>query len=467
MKRIFFFLCILSFFLACKTRVVRETTAPRKQPVWLVKRPVVSGYYTGVGGAAVNATSGNHIELAKNNALNDLVTEISVTISANSVIRQFENNEEFKEEFESYSNAIIRDHIQDYELVDSWGDGSYYWVYYRLSRATYKAIKQRKLENAKALAYDFYQKATQMQANNEISAALSFYMKAFGSLKNYLDEDLSHDAANGETILLGNEIIKGISQLYSRITLQLEVNKLSTTVAKPLDTAFSLTALYRNTNGNMVPLAGLPIHYAFTKGEGVVQERSVTDAQGVTRFSVMRVAGNSLYQEITASVDASAMIEGEDATSEMAKMMLEMIDNKPLIQLRIDAKPILAYFEANETEFDRSSNRNAMTNEVKKYFADRSFSFTTSRSAADVIVQLNSRAVKGSYNERHRLHTVFIDCYVAIYDARTENKIYYKGFDQVRGQQVGTWENGLKDAQLNTLKRIREEILPEVHRLDF
>jgi hypothetical protein len=124
MKYLVHLLVVLSVLCSCKTRVVRETnTLAKNQPSWLMHRPVVAGYYTGVGGAKVDPINGNHMELAKNNALNDLVTEISVTISSKAVIHQFENDKVFKEEFESYSNSVIKDHIQDYELVDSWGDG--------------------------------------------------------------------------------------------------------------------------------------------------------------------------------------------------------------------------------------------------------------------------------------------------------------------------------------------------------
>jgi hypothetical protein len=345
--------------------------------------------------------------------------------------------------------------------------GSYYWVYYRLSKTTYNTIKKRKLERAKVLAYDFYQKAEGLKTTGEVANALSFYMRAFSGLKNYLDEDLSVETENNEIILLGNEIIKGIGAIYSNITLRLNEEKLMALVGKPMDTVFKLNTLYRANDGSTVAIDRLPLRYYFSKGSGLVQERSITNTEGWTSFSVLRLTGNESYQEITAEVDVNSMIDGDDKPTEMAKMMLQLIDNKPTARLRIEAKPILAYFEASEMEFETSSEREAISNEVKKYFSNRSFAFTTSVETADVIIKLDARAVKGGYNELHRLHTVFIDCYLSILNAHNGNKIYYKGFDQVRGQQVGSWENGLKEAQLNTLQRIREEVLPEIHNLNF
>ena len=445
---------------------MRETRAPREQPKWLIQRPVISGYYTGVGGAKVDKLNGNHIELAKNNALNDLVTEISVTISANSVFRQFENNEEFKEEFESYSNSTIRDHIKEYELVDSWGNDEYYWVYYKLSKATYQSIKRRELENAKALAYDFYQKARNAEGKEQISNALIFYFKAFDALKHHLDEDLSFSTSNGDELLLGNELIYHINGIYSRIVLNLSTSKVTTKVGKTLDSTIDITATYRGANGS-IQLSQLPMHLYFKKGDGIVLTNGKTNENGRTHFTLMRVTGNTLHQELIATLDINSMIEGDDVTSDMARRALRMISNPPEIVLQIEVKPILAIFESNEREFGKRSVRHAITNEVKKYFSDQFFSFTNDTSSADVVIKLKSNATKGSYNERHRLHTVFIDCYLSIYDASNQNKVYYKGFDQVRGQQVGSWENGLKDAQQNTLKRIKKEILPEVHKLDL
>ena len=51
-----------------------------EKPEWVKEHPVSSNYYIGVGSISKNGQSLNYREQAKKNALNDLASEISVTI---------------------------------------------------------------------------------------------------------------------------------------------------------------------------------------------------------------------------------------------------------------------------------------------------------------------------------------------------------------------------------------------------
>lgn len=462
---LFFLLLILG---GCHNgkKVSRSSLPSKKMPAWIINRPVVPGYYTGIGVAKIDPYTGNHVEIAKNNALNDLVSDISVTISSNSVIRQFENSAEFREEFESFSKATIRDNIEGYELVGSWSDDQNYWVYYKLSKQHYRSVKERKLERAKALAYDLYSKAKVAENTGDIATALSLHLKALNALRYHLDEELSIVTEDGK-IYLANELLAAVIQLFGQIEIKCDHKEIYAKIAQPLDSNIFLRTQYKTAQNAPRSLYHLPLRIYFSKGTGELTQTALSDETGNASFKLGRVTGNQNFQEIMIQVDLRSMMESEDSQSELLGELISLQSSVPSCRLHLLVSPLLTYYVARETEFGEASRRNAMSNEIKTYLAGNFFTFTDSIGDADVKVVLESRAVKGNHNSNHNLYTVFMDTYLSIYDARTQHKIYYKGFDQVRGQQVGSWENALKEAQLSTLERIRKEILPEIHQLDF
>ena len=89
---IFLLATVLATGSACSVRQKTnqaETPPPDLRPEWVKTRPFRSGVYTGVGSASKVGTGADHQSQAKYQALNDLASEISVTISGSSpFIRQ-------------------------------------------------------------------------------------------------------------------------------------------------------------------------------------------------------------------------------------------------------------------------------------------------------------------------------------------------------------------------------------------
>jgi hypothetical protein len=65
-----------------------ETPPPDLRPEWVKTRPFRPGVYTGIGSAPKVGTGADHQSQAKYQALNDLASEISVTISGSSLLYQ-------------------------------------------------------------------------------------------------------------------------------------------------------------------------------------------------------------------------------------------------------------------------------------------------------------------------------------------------------------------------------------------
>ncbi len=75
-------------------------------------------YYIGIGHSAKDGIN-NYIQIAKSSALEDIISEIRVTVSSTSVLSQIDANKEFQERYEQIIKTTASDELEEYEQVDA------------------------------------------------------------------------------------------------------------------------------------------------------------------------------------------------------------------------------------------------------------------------------------------------------------------------------------------------------------
>lgn len=118
-------------------------------PQWVDAKPIdASGTYIyGTGMTFVNRNLA-YQEVARQNALSDLASELQGELYDKSVFVQQENRGGFNTYFTSETEVVTRLKMEDYELVESYSDGVRYYVLYRLD---VKHFKFKKAERDAAL----------------------------------------------------------------------------------------------------------------------------------------------------------------------------------------------------------------------------------------------------------------------------------------------------------------------------
>ncbi|MFZ9503667.1 MAG: LPP20 family lipoprotein, partial [Cyclobacteriaceae bacterium] len=186
---------IILFLSACSPKVATVQSPPK--PEWLKQKPVSNTYYYGIGQALKDGKT-NHLSAAKNSALEDLISEIRVTVSATSALSILDAGKEFTEKYEQIIRTSVADDIEDFELAGSWEDENNYWVWYRLSKQRYQEIKENRKQAAASLALDFYSKAKKSEQEGNIALSIGFYLKALHALEKYLNEPVRVNAEGKE-----------------------------------------------------------------------------------------------------------------------------------------------------------------------------------------------------------------------------------------------------------------------------
>ncbi|MFO0359186.1 MAG: ARPP-1 family domain-containing protein [Flavobacteriales bacterium] len=187
-----------------------------QQPDWIINRPNSSLHYIGIASAEKNNT--NYQKIAKRNALDDLLSEIRVTIQSVSILNQMDNNGVFKEEYQSIIKSTVADEIENLELVATYEDETHYHVYYRILKEEYANQKQRNKEQAQKMALQFFEKAKGAESTKDYVTAIDFYLQSLLAIKAYWGENIEV-TYQGKSMFLAIESYTQLQKLLDGINI--------------------------------------------------------------------------------------------------------------------------------------------------------------------------------------------------------------------------------------------------------
>ena len=337
-------------------------TAAAGKPKWVKQRPNDPAYYVGIGVAAKSGGEYTYVTQARNNALKELSSEIKVSVSANSILRQFENNYAIKEEFESKVQTSVTQTLEGYE-VTTWEDKGEYWVMMRLSKDKYLISRRMALDKARKSAMMYLESAKKAAADRDYNQALMYYIKAVESISPHVEEDLTYKTFDGD-INLGVSIYQGIQQLLAGIDLISKQGVYTIKFSQSLQLPIRVEARCRKVDNGQPPIANLPIAFAFTRGDGVLNTEALTNMDGVASSSVVRLVSKKRLQEVTASVDVKRLMT-EAQRQNVVMSAFFPSEAMPRVSVPIDVLKSKAFLEHSESVFGQPSATAIFSNQIK------------------------------------------------------------------------------------------------------
>lgn len=376
MKRTLVLPLISAILLGCGSSSKMAQTPPT--PSWVQGRPTQAGYYIGIGSA--RKTTPDYQQAAKQSALADLASDISVSISSQSVLNAFESQNYFSEDFRSSIRAEAQKELEGYEVVDTWEDQNTYWIYFRLSKETYKRMVEEKKAAAAAKSLDFYDKAIKALDANDAKSALLMLVKALEPIKPYFAETITttyHD----KQIFLGNEIITTLTNTLSSLTISGPK-----TVEVKLGWGIGSEQLtYSVNNNNGIPQRAMPLKVTYTE-RPLANNRIVTNQQGEASLSIDAVRSRKANENINIEIDFEAIVKEGTRDFAIGKILSHM--KTPSAETRINIIRPKFYVTSDETNLGNPIERKPLADALKRKMLEVGFPVTDNRSEADYIVSL-------------------------------------------------------------------------------
>lgn len=446
---------------------ISQTIDASSRPNWVKQRPSQPDFYLGIGMAFKTAGDRDmkYAQDARSKALREMSSEIKVTIAANSLLHQFENNLSFREQFESKIYTSVAQTLEGYEVI-TWENKKEYWVMMRLNKDKYEMRRRQKLDQAKMLASSYFQSARQAAGRGEVAQAISNYFKAVTALQDHIGEDLTHRTVNG-TVNYGVDIINDLRTLYRQIVFRPEKTSYLLEFSRQLQEPLSLN-VFMNRNGDEIPVQGLPVAFTFSRGDGVLMPQPATNYQGNVQCAISRLISKRKMQEVTACLDLSSILKLENLDSPLLPYFFPGED-LPCTRFTIELQKAKAFIELDEVVFGQSDKNIPFGNMIRADLNENFFAFTTHREDADYIVRLSLRFRKGDERQGtgYSVFMVYADLHLSVISTQKNAEIFSDGFLEVRGMRPGSYDHALKEARERVLAKFRNEILPKLEEVDM
>jgi len=448
---------VLIILYACSPSVPQKSKGKKKEdpnpkPTWMASKPPQDFYYIGIG-HSLKEPAINHIQAAKKSALEDLASEIKVTISATSALSTIDANKEFHEKYEQLIKTTVADEIEEFEQMGTWEDAQHYWVYYRLSKARYKEIKDEQKRNAVTLGLDFFTKAKQAERNNDLVLALGFYYQGFRAIEKYLAEPIRIEF-EGKEILLTNEIITSMQLLLDKLKVTTKPSEIQINRRVDQNSSSVMVKVEEKLTGRFI--ADMPLHAGFEKGSGDVFPDFKTDASGQAKVLLTKISSRDLEQTVGVKINLLAFA-GSNASDIYSLVSAKMVVPKAEILMKVQ-RPVV-YMTSNEKSLGMSKSSAQVSNKIKNFLANNGFEFTETKEKADFLMDVIADSEKGAVSGS--IYITYVTTVIKVATAQNNKEIYATTLDRVKGYSLD-YERSSQEAYNHSLETLEKEKLPEL-----
>jgi hypothetical protein len=430
----------------------KASQSPRPKPAWASAKPTQDAYYIGIG-RGIKQPKYDHIQAAKKSALEDLISEIKVTITSTTALTTIDADQKFKEKYEQLIQTTAADEIEEFEQIDAWENDKNYFVYYRLSKARYKEIKDEKKRNAVSQALDFFKKAKQAERNNDVVLSLGFYYQGFRAIEKYLAEPIRLDF-EGKEILLTNEIISSMQLMLEKMKLTASPSEIQINRRVDQNSQSVMLKLVDKGSGRAIP--DMPLRAAFDKGSGEVFPDYKTDAAGQAKMLLTKISSRDLEQTVGVSVNLLAFA-GSNPSEIYSLVSSKMVTPKAEVLMKVQ-RPVV-YMTSIEKSLGVNKSNAQVSNKIKNYLTSNGFEFTEAKEKADFLLDIMADSEKGAVSGS--LYTTFVTAVIRVAIAQNNKEIYATTLDRIKGYSLD-YERSSQEAYNRSIETLEKEKLPQL-----
>lgn len=276
-------LLLSAIFTGCssKKEAAAELNPP---PAWVEKKPVVPGYYVGIGGTRKVGTTPEYTAEARKEALADMVADISSRVSTSSVLHSIETNAGLSESFTQRIEIETDDYVEGFEPYDNYETETMYWVYYRINKATYHERKEQKKKEAIGNAQAKLQAGDNLLAQSRPIEALKPFVEGLTALKNYLGEE-TQAQYQGQQVDIGSQLYNRIKALHKSLSIKNNTDALSFKSGTIVQNPVNFSVSYQQQ-----PIAQIPVSFHYTGGY-LANDRVLSNNKGQVSCILGKISG--------------------------------------------------------------------------------------------------------------------------------------------------------------------------------
>ncbi|TVQ17626.1 MAG: hypothetical protein EA361_02195 [Bacteroidetes bacterium] len=420
------------------------------QPSWVRQTPVDKDYYIGIGTSPKTAGSAQHIAIARDMAMEQIASGIAITITAETSQHVLEQSGIIRETFEYNISSRVKRELEGYELVDLWENNEEYWVYYRLSKTSYRMMLDNRKGVAALQASKYREQAERALAREEIASALGYYLRAFREIAPYRGMAL-RDPDSRTNPHLDVTVYSGLSNILSSMRIHANpsvvIGKLFLGAEEPITLSVSFLA----AEGDTIPVNNLPVRLTTQTGDCRFVPPLPTNNEGNTSLTITRVnSPSNVHLKVIPDLAALAGLEPVESEQSLFTGL-----NSPAAIATVELQPLRILIVASEYNLDQPDRRIVVTRTLSQQLMSAGWSLVSSAMDADYLLYINASTRAGT--ERQGIHTAFASGSIELSDVYSMDAIFSKNIAEVNAGGSDYTLAGEK-----ALERLAEKLLEEL-----
>ena len=394
----------------------------KKQPEWTLQQPFDNGYYSAV--VKIPKKAPNYKELARNEAIREISTQISVQIDSDIALKETEANGIPSSELISSIRSSSNNKIRDLQLVGTYETKNDYWAYYRLSKSEYYAWRKNQCEQATAQALNLLNEFDLSQTN--LTSGISALLKGLELIVDYTDMDLTTSYRNKQ-INLYNELFFRLNHLTEKVKINYAEKEIDLTAKQRERKSITVFVIYQQE----IPVNNFPVCFNFLSGKGEIVAEGLTDENGKAELIINRITSFSTPQFIEAKPDKDFWLTGIE--NPIVKTMFGNLQFLPAtLKLNVNRPKAFVQYSFNNTS--GTDYRNILLKKLQ----DLDLEVSTNQNESDYTFKVNIITRNSEFLPLLKQYSAVADAYIELIDSRTGKSIYNTNLTGIKSVAVTT-----------------------------
>ncbi len=410
---------------------------PEALPEWVTELNRDPAYWYGLG-------IGVSRDDARNRAINEIGSQISVSISSSMSGIKTEHNFNVNEYTRQVIRARIDQNLDNIELVDSYQIDGQYYILARLSRTKYyQTLEKQKTQAVQTALQKINQAASEFGVNSFI-----LLFEAKKQIEPFRDMDLNVElpGQTGDKQDLWSYIRLTVMNTIDRIQCSTENDEFSVKFGIPL-TQMIRVECDDNVTGE--PLQGLPLLMEF--GYNSYISTVTTNRNGSAEFIVSGITDKEKIQSAVISPLLTSILPESD----------DWFQNTDKLRFTFHISGLKIFFSGEEFNLDRPVASPIVLPVVKKQLVERFMAEFVGNGEADMLVRAEVTTEKRSDTPEKisglRVYQTIAAGTFTFVDLENQREIYQTSLTGVKGVSYTSFE----DAGYDALKKLKKRLLKE------
>jgi hypothetical protein len=349
-----YILLLMVFLSACAAK--KQAAEFKSQPSWMKQKPIIPGYYVGIGSAKKVGTSSEYIANARKDALADLSGEVSTQISSTSVYHTIQNKYGHVESYDQRIETTVEDYLEGFEPVEYYENNDSYWVYFRISKETYAEKKELKKQEALMTALAKYNSGIQEEKSTRPKEALTFYLQGLQAIKPYLKEETSV-TYNESKMDIGNQLFSAMDQVLAALTIETEIGEIKVKRGESFGQSLKFKVRYKD-----MPANGIQVEFDYTGGY-LKTDRQNSDGNGIVFLQPELIYSRNKQEQISAIINLKEIASKAVEDTFIRGLILKKSIQPAIVKITIESPTMAFRISENCCEGDECSRLKQVFNQ--------------------------------------------------------------------------------------------------------